>query len=394
MADSKKRFVLVGAHTGNVVNGLGPMARLFRQMGRSVTVILQKGQSAAQSYLEKGKVWDDLLGIDCWVDDQFDNGILAKSNMPDCVVCALSPVVGDNIELQALNAALNEGLCVFGVSDFPNSWRNPGWRDYPRMFTTLFSPMPEPTAPCKCVVTGWGALEKWRGVDVQKMGHEARSILGIGSDPVLYVSFSPERESPLALEHLALVLMRRNICGISIVVNRHGRERTAPIDGNGARYYDALSLLSKTNHVIDQSPEFGDLPSSDDNYIPIRFRPRQFLSYQQAVALTAGNGLMLSFFGTDALIAPFLASQGVLSALWLDPVFGGAVLKREKQVEHFDPPAIWQPTDDDALIRCLRTGLENNFARIKQCVLLTQHYPFPEKPASQIIVDEILRQVV
>jgi hypothetical protein len=395
MAD-KKRLVLACAHTGGAVNGIGPVARLLRQQGHSVAVYLQKGQSADESYRSGGKVKDVFGELDVYGRNFLGAEELRHGNC-DAVICSMSPVTGFNIlnlEISALNCGLILKIPVFGVSDFPGSCNNTNdWREFSNKLTTLFSPMPEPSFPGKCIVSGWGALEKWRNKDVCAMAHAARRKLGTHNNPVLYVSFSPERESPLALEHLAVVIERAKIRGIYVVVNRHGREKTIPIDGNARRYQRTLELLAESNAVIDHSPEFGDLSLENDYAVANRFRPKEFLSYQEALALTFGNGLMLSFFSTDALIAPYLASQEILSACWLDPVFGGAVLRREKKIEALDFPYVYRPTNDDHLVGCIRAALCQPNQRLEQLSLLTQNYPFPEKPASQIIVDEILRQL-
>lgn len=384
---SKKYDLLfVGAHTGNVLNGLAPPARLLSDLGHNVRVFLQEDQSAAESYRSGGSVATALSGINVEI-------VCQALGNADALICALSPVAGFNMETNALYTVNGCIRRKFGVQDFPGSFRNPGWRDYCDGFTTLFSPMPEPNFPGKCVVSGWGALEKWRGVNVKSMYLEARTLLGIGEKPVLYVTFSPEQESPLALEHLACLLEQNRFRDVAIVVNRHGREKTKPIAGNAIRYQSALLRLLKTNQVVDQSPEYADLPPENDYAVSSLFRPQQFLSYQQALVLTAKNGLALSFFGTDALVAPFLASQGVLSACWLDPVFGGAVLQREKQRAGFDLPELWQPKSDDELLKCLETGLKSTLPRGDKCEALSKLYPFPEKPAPEIIVDEIMRQL-
>ncbi|MDO8512097.1 MAG: hypothetical protein Q7S57_02400 [bacterium] len=367
------------------------MARLLREMGHDVSVCLQTGQSAYDSWKSSGKVWQELK----WFDVAGKSGAWPQLKSTfDAVLLAMSPVIGANSEIGALMMAHEDGVPAFGVSDFPGSLRNPGWRDYVRHLTTLFSPMPEPNFPGKCVVSGWGALEKWRNKDVGAMAYATRLKLGIGHEPVLYVFFSPERESPLALEHLAILIREVDIDGITIVVNRHGREKSTPVDGNARRFRVALCLLGENNRVFDNSPEYSEFLSLDERSILPQFRPDEFLEYQEALTLARGNGVALTMFGTDGLLAPYLASSGILSVCWLDPVYGGAVLKREKQVERLDLPILWQPTNDLDLLTCIDSGLRGRSdAREKQIELLEQQYPFPKSSAPQIIVDEILRQL-
>jgi hypothetical protein len=118
-----KRIILCGAHDGNVVNGLVPVAKEFVRQGHEVLVILPDGHSAAGNYQRQESLRVLLADIPVKIETRVPAAILA-----DAIVLALSPVIGKNLEIGLLKAANDQGIPAYGLEEVISGRHNPGWR--------------------------------------------------------------------------------------------------------------------------------------------------------------------------------------------------------------------------------------------------------------------------
>lgn len=383
-----------------MINGLLPVINVFRQRGHHITVYLQRGHSAAGNYERGERLRQDLKDLPVHIVSSSD----CQPIHADAVLLAMSPVVGQNLEIEILRRARAEGRPVYAVEEVSGGRMNTQWRDHYQHVTAIFTPLPtEDHRTKKEIVVGSLPAAKWQGVSVAKLAQQARIKLRLTTEPVLYFFPSPEPESPAALCHLGLLLAQwRNDLpsNLVVMVNRHRRDRSnesrPPIVGQ--TYQAGLAQCAQGGFtVFDNSPEYSDLPADDHWAIQKRFRPPEFLTYQEMLAITADNGAALTFFGTDGLmVAPCLGRQGIYPILWLDPRYGGKMLYREKALEHIDLAHIPQPGNDQMLKMYLCTALHPTLQdkRKQWCGLLDQWYKLPVHEPAQLIADQIIKDLI
>lgn len=398
----KLRFLGVGCHDGNMINGPGPVLAKLAEMGHDVTVYLQSGQTAAASYRSGGTLAGILGGVN----------VRCLPKMPECgalcglhaVITAMSPLDGYSLEAEVAGAAFgydgNIKRPVFGVEDTIGGRNNGRWRDLRGQLTALYAPVADhQNSGCKEVVVGPLALNRWRHVDVDSVASAARQTLAIGIEqPVLYFSPSPEEEGADGFVHLAGLIkteigkkLPRNMV---FLLNRHRRELVNRVPGRGRKYQWGLRVLEQAGvKVFDNSPEYDSLSLDDELAICPECRPERFLTYQEMLAVTLSGGVAMSFFGTDVLmVAPHL--PGLAPLLWLDPRFGGGVLGREKGIDRFDAlPVVAQKVDDAGLMSWLSKHFGLTPDRNAYCSQLQRAFPFPETSSVDAIVSDIIRRV-
>lgn len=390
------RFLCAGTHDGNVLNGLVPVVKELRKRGHSCTVLLQEGHSAARSYEQHDKVYQELQGVNVQV-------VSTAPQVPQdiaAVILAMSPVTGQNLEVELAKECDQEFRPkVYAVEEVIGGRNNPGWRSNLDKVDCLFAPLPQKDfQACREVVVGPLALSRWRNVSVPELAASARKKLDIGDEPVLYFFPSPDPVAPRALDLLGTLIasLKSYLPELPnppvLLLNRHRRETASEsrVPGNGEAFRSAMLSVSKATgwKVFDCSPEYGSLPSDDKWSILPEFRPPEFPTYQEMLAVTAGSGVALTFFGTDGLmVGPFLAKEGIVPILWLDRRLGGRVLWQEKQIKRFDLPVICQVENNDALCIALYTALDprNLVYRNAHCRELQHHFQFPRhEPAVEI----------
>ena len=397
------RFLGVGVHDGNVLNGPGPVWVELKRRGYEVTVCLQKGYSAADSYRNKSSVHRLLGSLDVRCFDRFpEAGFLSCYN---AVVSAMSPL---SYSMETNVAGFCNGYAryskrpLFVVEDTVSARRNGSWSDFVSdhdRVKALYAPVSaNGHVGCREVVVGPMVMNRWRGVNVEELARTARQKLGISDAPVLYFSPSPEKEGGEAFVKLATLI--KDDRGTKVpdnavfLLNRHRRELTQPVEGNGQRYAWGQRILMQAGfRVIDNSPEFGDIGQGDIRCIMPECRPPDFLTYPEMLVVTHGNGVAVSFFSTDVLmVAPHL--PGIAPVLWLDEELGGAVLLREKHMKCFaDLHAVIQPTRNESLMSAIGIGFGRTGARSVYCTALSKAFPFPTSDPVQTICDDILRQM-
>lgn len=392
----------VAAHDGNALAVAAVLRELYGR-GVDVMMLLQEGLSAAVHYNQGGPLVDQLDAFPVFIEEPSDKVAELVQGF-DAVVTAMSPVPRNNLEITVLLESVRNDVPVYGVEEVVGGRNNPGWRDYVFELNRLFAAMPEEEfRACPESVVGSSALERWRNVSVVDLNVSARAKLGIGDEPVIYFFPAPERESPTALHilgsSLASVIEEFETYGVSkpvLILNRHRRELSSPVPLNGSGYRSGLKYISEVVglKVFDNSPEYFGLPTADERSIVSEFMPPQFLNYQEMLAVTANTGLAITFFGTDGLmVAPYLANQGILSVLWLDPTLGGRVLQREKQVSRYNLPEVLEVYGGaEALAHIWRIYLiedERDFLQKS----LVELYSFPPQSASVLTAEHILQDL-
>lgn len=402
----KRAFLVAASHDGNLINGPGPVAAMLAERGHRVVVYLQKRHTAAASYASGGTVANLLARVEkVRVVDELPTKCAGALSGFHAVISAMSPV-NESLEVEAARFSAGHGnfsavpRLLFTVEDGIGGRNNGSWPEHRRYIKTLYAPVADNQHfGCTEKVVGPVALNRWRGVDVSVIAQTARQKLGMGDEPVLYFSPSPEVEGADGLTRLAELIREVVGCGIPantvFLLNRHRRELTKSIEGNAGKYAWAQRVLMQAGiRVVDNSPEYGHLVPSTDGYAILpECRPGNFLTYSEMLAVTHGNGVALSFFGTDVLmVAPHLPKMAPV--LWLDPRVGGRVLAREKGFGLFEGlPVVKQFVRDDQLMSWLCSALTHPSVMGQYHTALSKAFTFPTSDPVQVIVDDILAEL-
>lgn len=391
------RVLFVSKDKGNVLAG-ATVAREFHILVHDVTYVLDQQGAAWQQY-QTDEVFRSLFGGFRIV---HSDGAPAYVEESDVILVTLSASGTPNEEMEACRIAKVYKKPCYGIEEMIGGRHNPGWEegDNPpiRKLKRLFTVMPtDEDSRYPVTVVGPPQLERYRGVDVEAVGAEARRKLDIPAETLLvYYSGQPEPENPHVLSRVgeALASLREDIPNLTLVVSRHSRELVKPFPDNSAAHRHALRHIRNRVgiRVIENSLDHKDLPPDDPEAIPAEFRPPEFVTYQELVCACKRYGVIVTGFGTDGVVvAPHL---GIPSILYLDSVhylFGG-LLEREKRMSRLPLPVIPQVTTVEALLHELRRLFVPG-AVAEWAVTCSEHYPFPVSNPAERIVDTVLRDL-
>lgn len=393
--------LFVSKDKGNALAG-ATVAREFHIRVHDVTYMLDRQGAAWQQY-QTDEVFRSLFGGLRIIHSGEAPAYVEKA---DVIFVTLSASGTPSEEMEACRIAQVTTKPCYGLEEVLGGRHNPGWeegedppiRTLKRLFTVMRTD--EDSAYPVCVV-GPPQLERYRGVNIEAVGREARQKLGLTPDtPLIYYSGQPEPENPHVLsrvgEAISRVLMSRPSIRDNpvLVVSRHSRERTKLVPDNAAAHRHALRHIRDRVGicVIENSLDHKDLPADHPEAISGEFRPREFATYQEIVCACKRRGVIVTGFGGDgAVVAPHL---GVPSVLYLDRseyLFGG-LLRREKNMLRLPIPVVPQVPTVSELAGWLNVVLYDESGELATSLRqgLEREFPFPEKDPSELIADIVL----
>lgn len=386
MKPDEATFLFVSKDVGTTKFAL-PVAHALVNAGCRVTYLLDNTGAAWHEFQKEGALTKQLFeGMD--VDSRHPRWI-AEPMFYTSVVVTLS--VGDGLEQRAVEGAHRFCKPVFGLEDFILGRYNPGWDGVPKTFKRLFTIMPtthDQAYPVK--VVGPVQVMRYAGSCLNHIAVSVAMDMGLppGTERIIVFFGHPNPESPAALFQVgeALQWLPSVRKGLTLIVARHGRERTAPVPDNAAAYRHVMRLLKSrfgdTVTILDNSPDYADLPPNDPQAIAPEFRPKTVVGYQELVALCSLNGVGVGGFATDpTVVMPHL---GLPSLLLLHPLTFGALLLAEKNVTSLPLSLPQQFTRVDEFAAALEVLLTNRQLRQHCYDLLGEAFPFPRDPVGMI----------
>lgn len=317
----------------------------------------------------------------------------------DFVMISPSASGSPNIEQDAFNLAVAQGVPVFILEDFPGGRNNPGW-DAKQLLTEckrLFAVMRLPGSDNEKVeVVGAWQAELYRNLDIKQCGLRAREKLGIDqAESIVWYSGHPDSANPIVVAHIAQAIARIGTSQrpIVFVVSRHGREIGLGSNDMAAAHRHIMRTIAQNAagrfRVLENSVGHKELPLDNPFAVLPEFRPPSWVSYQELMCACSVNGIVVTGFGTDgAIVAPALRIPSV-QYLDRDNFLLSHLLLKEK---HMQVPAfaIWRAEDICSLAGRINDLLFGGPSIQTYRCWCEKDWPSPERNPLDVIADTIV----
>lgn len=316
----------------------------------------------------------------------------------DFILTALS-ASGDKskptLEQNFVQEALIFEKPVYGIEEVVGGRHNPGWTDLYYHLTALFSALPLPNDHPNVVPVGPMSLKPYRTEPLPELAARGRKKLAMRPHERLIVWQSlphPEEHLMLLSFWEQLEELKTDLSPFVVAIVRHSRTLKQPIPAFWRNYRLVLRhiVANSTFRLIDASPDYCDLNALHPAAVLPNTRPVACPTMPELVTATASTGVLVGSFNTDVqIVAPYLAYQDVVSIAYLHPDLGGRALAREKGITRLPQPVLWQASSPEQLRDQLRSALFDAPARSAHQQQLVEAYPWPQKPAAEVIADFI-----